>query len=134
MILIAKKFSLLIDASLSAAGAPPALSGIIVALIVLAPESIAALQVAKRNLLKKSVNLALGSALATIGLTIPAVAVTSLLLGKPLQMGLNQRDIVLLVLTLFVSVLTFGTGRTNVLSGLGHLVIFATFLELVFLP
>jgi Ca2+:H+ antiporter len=84
--------------------------------------------------LQKSLNLALGSSLATIGLTIPAVAFTNIFLDKTLELGLSSRDSLLLALTLFLSLLTFGTGRTNILAGLVHLVVFATFLFLVFIP
>jgi Ca2+:H+ antiporter len=72
--------------------------------------------------------------LATIGLTIPAVAITNVFLGKQIEIGLTQRDTLLLALTLFLSLLTFGSGRTNILAGLVHLVVFATFLLLVFVP
>ena len=83
---------------------------------------------------KRVLNLALGSSLATIGLTIPAVAITNVFIGKQIEIGLSGRDTLLLGLTLFLSLLTFGTGRTNILSGLVHLVVFATFLFLVFVP
>lgn len=79
-------------------------------------------------------NLALGSSLATIGLTIPAVAVTEIVLGKQIELGLSARDALLLALTLFLSGLTFASGRTNILAGLIHLVVFAIFLFLVFIP
>jgi Ca2+:H+ antiporter len=134
VILIAKKFAAIMELALAYVGAPGPLGGIIVATIVLTPESIAAVRAARANVLQKSVNLALGSALATIGLTIPAVAVTALVLNNEIVLGLSARDTVLLALTLFMSLLTFGTGRTNMLSGFVHLVVFATFLFLVFVP
>jgi Ca2+:H+ antiporter len=134
VVLLAKKFSLVVDAGAAAIGAPPAFAGVVVALLILLPESVAALSAARKNDLQKSINLALGSSLATIGLTIPAVSEATYLLGKPLVLGLNPRDTVLLVMTMIVSIMTFGTGRTNILSGLIHLVIFATFLMLVFVP
>jgi Ca2+:H+ antiporter len=89
---------------------------------------------AQRDALQKSLNLALGSSLATIGLTVPAVAMTNVVLGRQLTLGLSQRDTLLLALTLFLSLLTFGSGRTNVLAGLVHLIVFATFVFLVFVP
>ncbi len=89
---------------------------------------------ARRNELQKSLNLALGSSLATIGLTIPAVAITNIFLGNQIELGLSARDTLLLALTLFLSLLTFGSGWTNILAGLVHLVVFATFLFLVFIP
>jgi Ca2+:H+ antiporter len=103
-------------------------------MVVLAPESITAVRAAQRDVLQKSLNLALGSSLATIGLTIPAVAVTNIIIGKQIELGLSARDALLLALTLFLSLITFGSGRTNILAGLVHLVVFATFLFLVFIP
>jgi Ca2+:H+ antiporter len=134
VILIAKKFALILEIGLSRMGAPQAVAGIIIAIVVLAPESITAVRAALRNELQKSLNLALGSSLATIGLTIPAVAITNVFLGKQIEIGLSERDALLLALTLFLSLLTFGSGRTNILAGLVHLVVFATFLFLVFIP
>ncbi|HEX4411077.1 MAG TPA: ionic transporter y4hA [Xanthobacteraceae bacterium] len=134
VILLAKKFAVLLEIGLNHAGAPPAAAGIIIAMIVLAPESITAVRAAQRNKLQQSLNLALGSSLATIGLTIPAVAVTNIVLDKQIEIGLSSRDSLLLALTLFLSVLTFASGRTNILAGLVHLVVFATFLFLVFVP
>jgi Ca2+:H+ antiporter len=134
VILLAKKFAVILETGLNHVGAPPAVAGIIIAMVVLAPESIAAVQAALRNMLQKSLNLALGSSLATIGLTIPAVGVTNIILGKDIQIGVSARDTLLLALTLFLSLLTFGSGRTNILVGLVHLVVFATFVFLVFIP
>ena len=104
------------------------------ALLVLLPEGVAALAAARKNELQKSVNLALGSALATIGLTIPAVALAAYLLDKTLVLGLAPRETVLLVMTFILSMLTFGTGLTNVLFGMVHLIVFAVFLFMVFVP
>jgi Ca2+:H+ antiporter len=134
VILLAKKFSLVIDAATAAIGAPPAFAGVVVALLILLPESVAAVAAARKNELQKSINLALGSSVATIGLTIPAVAVAAYLLDKQLVLGLNQQNIVLLLLTFVLSMLTFGTGRTNMLFGLVHLVVFAVFVFMVFVP
>ena len=134
VILIAKKFAIILELGLSHIGAPQAVAGIIIAMVVLTPESITAVRAARRNELQKSLNLALGSSLATIGLTIPAVAITNIFLGKQIELGLSARDTLLLALTLFLSLLTFGSGRTNILAGLVHLVVFATFLFLVFIP
>ena len=115
-------------------GAPTAFAGIVVALLILLPESVAAIAAARKNDLQKSINLALGSSLATIGLTIPAVAVAAFALDKTLILGLDDREIVLLLLTFLLSMLTFGTGRTNILFGLLHLVVFAVYVFLVFVP
>jgi Ca2+:H+ antiporter len=134
VVLLAKKFSLVVDFATARIGAPPAFAGILVALLILLPESVAAIAAARGNDLQKSINLALGSSLATIGLTIPAVAVVAYVLDKQLVLGLNVQDMVLLVLTFILSMLTFVTGRTNILFGLVHLVVFAVFLFLVFVP
>ena len=115
-------------------GAPKAVVGIAIATLVLLPESLAALRAAGANRLQTSLNLALGSALASIGLTIPAVAVVAIILGQRLDLGLNMKDTVLLALTLFAGVITLGTGRTTVLQGMVHLIIFATFLFLAIVP
>jgi Ca2+:H+ antiporter len=134
VVLLAKKFSLVVDFGTAFIGAPPAFAGVLVALLILLPESVAAVAAARKNELQKSINLALGSSLATIGLTIPAVAVAAFVMDKQLVLGLNAQDMVLLVLTFAVSMLTLGTGRTNVVFGLVHLVVFAVFVLLVFVP
>lgn len=134
VVLLAKKFSLVVDVATAMIGAPPAFAGVLVALLILLPESVAAIAAARKNDLQKSINLALGSSLATIGLTIPAVAVAGYVLDKPLVLGLNAQDMVLLLLTFFLSMLTFGTGRTNILFGLVHVVVFAVYVFLVFVP
>jgi Ca2+:H+ antiporter len=134
VVLLAKKFSLVVDFATARIGAPPAFAGVLVALLILLPESVAAIAAARKNDLQKSINLALGSSLATIGLTIPAVAVAAYALDKQLVLGLNAQEIVLLILTFVLSMLTFGTGRTNILFGLVHVVVFAVFLFLVFVP
>jgi Ca2+:H+ antiporter len=134
VVLLAKKFSQVVDASAALIGAPPAFAGILVALLILMPEGVAAVAAARRNDLQKSINLALGSSLATIGLTIPAVAVAAYELDKQLVLGLPPQDMVLLALTLLLGLMTLGSGRTNILFGLVHLVVFAIFMFLVFVP
>ena len=134
VVLLAKKFSIVVDAAAAAIGAPPAFAGLVVALLILLPESVAAVEAARNNQLQKSINLALGSSLATIGLTIPAVAAAAYALDKQLVLGLNQQNTVLLVLTFILSMLTFGTGRTNILFGLVHMVVFVVFVFMVFVP
>jgi Ca2+:H+ antiporter len=98
------------------------------------PEGYAAIRAARRNRLQTSLNLTLGSALASIGFTIPAVAIISLLTGWTLTLGLDPKEMVLLVLSLFVATLTLNTGRTTVLQGAVHLVIFAVYLFTVLVP
>ena len=107
---------------------PESVVGIVIAGLVLLPEGLAALRAAQANRLQTSLNLALGSALASIGLTIPAVAALSIALGRQLELGLSGKEQILLALTLVVGVITLGTGRTTVLQGIVHLVIFAAFL------
>ena len=114
--------------------APKAVVGIVIAALVLLPEGLAALKAAHANRLQTSLNLALGSALASIGLTIPAVAVVSIALRQPLDLGLGMKEVVLLAVTLLVGVVTLGTGRTTVLQGIVHLAIFAAFLFLAVVP
>jgi Ca2+:H+ antiporter len=111
-----------------------AIVGAVIALLILLPESLGAIKAATRNALQTSLNGALGSALATIGLTVPAVATVSLATGRQITLGLSDRDTVLLLLTLVLSLVSFGTGRTNVLTGLVHLVVFATFIFLLIVP
>ena len=134
VVLLAKKFSLVVDAATAAIGAPPAFAGVVVALLILLPESVSAVDAARKNDLQKSINLALGSSLATIGLTVPAVAVAAYALDKQLVLGLSEQNMVELFLTFMLSMLTFGTGRTNILFGLVHMVVFAIFVLLVFVP
>jgi len=134
VIVIAEQFAKVMEVGVEEVGAPQAVVGIVIALVVMAPESITAVRAARRDMLQKSLNVALGSSLATIGMTVPAVAITNVVLGKQLALGLSQRDTLLLALTLFLSILTFGTGRTNILSGLIHLLVFVTFVFLIFVP
>jgi Ca2+:H+ antiporter len=134
VVVLAKLFAIEVNAGVAAVGAPPGVSGVIIAFIVLLPESIAAVRAASRDNLQKSLNLVLGSSLATIGLTIPAIAAANIILQKPLVLGLDPRDMAMVMMTLAASILTFGTGRTNVLFGFLHLVIFGTFLFFAFVP
>ena len=134
VVLLAKKLSGPLDSAIAAAGMPKAVVGVVIATIVLLPESLAAIRSAVRNRLQNSLNLALGSAIASIGLTIPAVAVVSLVIDMRVVLGLSSANMTLLALTLFASVLTLGTGRTTVLQGASHLVIFAVFLLLAAEP
>lgn len=131
---LAKQLSPTIEAGVAALGAPKAVIGIAIALLVLLPETWAAVRAARADRLQTSMNLALGSALASIGLTIPAVVLASVLLDLPLVLGLAPKDIVLLTLTFLVSTITLATGRTNVMQGAVHLVLFAAFLFLALVP
>lgn len=131
---LAKTLSPSIESVLRSVGAPKSAVGIAIAMLVLLPESFAAMRAALANRLQISFNLALGSALASIGLTIPAVAFVSIVFGLPLSLGLDPVGLVLLALTLIVSVLTLATGRTTLLQGVVHLVIFAAYLFLTLVP
>ncbi|WP_231714923.1 calcium:proton antiporter [Enhydrobacter aerosaccus] len=134
VVLLAKMLSYPLDEAIQAAGLPRAVVGVIIAAIVLLPEGIASVRAALVNRLQNSINLVLGSALASIGLTIPVVAGVSLLLGKQLALGLTPESMILLALTLFVGTLTLGTGRTTLLHGMIHLGIFGAFLLLSIVP
>jgi len=134
VVLLAEALAHPVEAAVAAAGLPEALVGVAIALVVLMPEGTAALNAARGNRLQTSLNLALGSALASISLTIPTVAILSLAMGERLILGLAAEHIVLLVLSLFVATLTLATGRTTVLHGGIHLVIFAAFVTLAAVP
>lgn len=131
---LAKALAPNIRQAVEAASAPHAVIGIAIALMVLLPETWAAVRAAQHNRMQTSLNLALGSALATIGLTIPAVAVTSILLGLPLDLGLPPKEIALLALTLLVGTMTLSRGSATVMQGAVHLVLFAVFLFLAIVP
>lgn len=131
---LAKVLSPHIEQAVVAAGVPHAVVGIAVALMVLLPETWAAAQAAMRNRLQTSFNLALGSALATIGLTIPVVVTTAMLLNMPLALGLPPKEITLLALTLFISAMTLARGHATVLQGAVHLSLFAVYVFLAIVP
>jgi len=134
VVLLAKTLSPALEKAVADAGLPHAFVGVVIAAVVLLPEGMAAVGAARANLLQTSLNLALGSALASIGLTIPAVAVVSLWMDQPLALGLAPEEMVLLILTLFISTVTLATGRTTILQGAVHLVIFGVFLFLSAVP
>lgn len=134
VVLLAETLAHPVEVAVARAGLPDALVGVAIALVVVISEGTAALRAARSNRVQTSLNLALGSALASICLTIPAVAVLSLVLGQKLVLGLEAEHIVLLVLSLFVGTLTLATGRTTVLHGGIHLVIFAAFVILAAVP
>ncbi|MER7928321.1 MULTISPECIES: ionic transporter y4hA [unclassified Streptomyces] len=131
---LAKGVSPTIESGVEAAGLHHAVVGVIIALLVLLPETIAALRSARRDRVQTSLNLALGSAMASIGLTIPAVALASIWLSGPLVLGLGSTHMVLLALTVVVSSLTVVPGRATPLQGGVHLVLFAAYLELAINP
>jgi Ca2+:H+ antiporter len=131
---LAKSLAPSIESGVRVASLPRGVVGIAIALLVLMPETLAATRAALRNRMQTSFNLALGSALATIGLTIPVVAAASLMLALPLALGLPPKETALLALTLLITVMTLASGRATVLQGAVHLVLFAVFLFLAIVP
>jgi Ca2+:H+ antiporter len=134
IVLLSKKFGILVDESIEILSAPKALGGVLIALLVLAPEGLAAFRAAASNHLQRAVNICLGSALATISLTVPAVVIIALLTGTHLVLGLERAELIMLALTLVISIMTFSGPRTNVLQGIVLLTIFAVYIILIFDP
>jgi len=134
VVLLAKSLSPVLEGAVRAADLPLSLVGVAIALLVLLPEGLTALRSAARNNLQAALNLTLGSVLACVGLTIPAVAVVALATGQPLHLGLDAAMTVLLATTFLMLAITLNTGRTTVLEGMVHLSIFAAFLLFSFLP
>jgi Ca2+:H+ antiporter len=134
VVLMAEKFAIPLDNSVERFGIPQAFGGALIAALVLAPEGLGAIRATLNNHLQRSVNILLGSVLATIGLTIPAVLTIGLITRRSVVLGVQGGNFPLLLLTLAVSVVTFTSGKTNVLQGCVHLEHFAVFLMLIFLP
>lgn len=131
---LAKTLSPAISSAVSGAGLPRAVVGVVIALLVLMPETVSALRAARKNRLQTSLNLALGSALATIGLTIPVVACLVVLFDLPLELGVAPADLALLALTLLITSMTMAAARATVLQGAVHLIVFAAWLFLAMVP
>lgn len=134
VVLLAEHLAPELEHLIERAGAPKEIAGVIIAVIILLPEGISALKAALQNKLQTSLNLSLGSALASIGLTIPSVAVVSLVTGLPLALGIDEEYMVLFILSLFINVLSLGTGRTSILHGIVLLITFVIYLMLVIIP
>jgi Ca2+:H+ antiporter len=134
VVALAKTLSPGIEVAVSALSAPPSVVGVAISLLVLLPETLAAFRAAVRNRMQTSLNLALGSALATIGLTIPTIAAAAIFADLPLTLGLPAKEAAMLALTLVISVVTLAGGRATVLHGSVHLVVFAVFLFLSIVP
>jgi Ca2+:H+ antiporter len=134
VVLLAKTLAPTIETGVAEIGAPKSLVGIIIATVILVPEGVAAIRAAQKNRLQTSLNLALGSALASIGLTIPAVAVVSISTGFSVTLGIDTKSTLLLLLSLFTIMLSFGTGRTTVLQGVVLLILFAVYLFTTIVP
>ena len=134
IVLLSKPLAKVIDYGIAALGAPVALGGLLVALIVFMPEGMTALRAALDNQLQRSINLCLGAATSTIGLTVPAILGIGIATGKPMILGLDPSSVTLLVLTLLLSTLTFSGPRTTILEGSVHLVLFLVYIVLIFSP
>ena len=134
VIILAEKFAIPLDNCIERFGFPQALGGAIIAALVFTPEALASVRAATQNRLQRSVNILHGSVLASIGLTIPSVLIIGMMTNRPIVLGIEGGNLPLLVLTLGASIVTFGSGKTNVLQGCVHLVLFAVFLLLIFYP
>ena len=134
VILLAEKFAIPLDNSIEKFGMPQEFGGAMIAALVLTPEGIGAVQATLRNQLQRSINILLGSVLATIGLTIPAVLTISLITKRPVILGVHGGNLPLLLLTLGVCVVTFTSRKTNILQGCVHLLLFGVFVLLLFAP
>lgn len=134
IVILAKSLATVLDFGIASLGAPVALGGILIAMVVFTPECIAALRAITTNQLQRAINLCLGAAASTLGLTVPAVLVIGLITGQPVVLGLSGTNMVILAMTLLLSTLTFTGTRTTMLEGAVHLSVFFVFLVLVFSP
>ena len=132
IVLLSKKMALLVDHGISTLNGPQALGGFLIAILVLAPEGLAAIKSALGNQLQRTINIALGSSLSTIGLTIPALMVISIITGHTIELGLDEANLFLLLITILVTVINFVGTKTNVLCGIVHLVLFFTYVVFMF--
>ena len=134
VVLLADALAPGVQAAARAAGLPQEFVGVVIAVLVLLPEGTSAVRAARDDRIQNSLNLALGSAIQSTGLTIPAIALLSAVRGVPIDLGLAPEHVVLLAVTLFISTLTLSTGRTTTLQGAVHLVIFVVFLLIAAVP
>jgi Ca2+:H+ antiporter len=132
VVYLAEKLAPPVDYVVETMGKPAALAGLTMAILVATPEIIGAVRAALRNNLQRSMNIFLGSVLSTIGLTIPAIIVISEVTQHPIRLGLEHTDLLLFVLTLALCMVTFSSGRTNILQGGVHLILFVAYLFLIF--
>jgi Ca2+:H+ antiporter len=132
LVVLSKKLAFPIDHGIEVLGFPHALGGFLVAVLILSPEALGAARAALNNQLQRSINILLGSVLATISLTIPAVLIIGMLTGEHIVLGLTGEETVMLMATLLVSILTFASGRTNVLQGAVHILLFLAYVMLIF--
>jgi Ca2+:H+ antiporter len=134
IVLLAHYLAIVIDYGVATTGAPVALGGVLIAIIVFTPESITAVKAALNNEMQRAINLCLGAFVSTVGLTVPAVLVIGLVTGKQVTMGISAIETVLFIVTAALSMLTFNGQRTSALQGLMHIVLFAIFGLLLFNP
>jgi Ca2+:H+ antiporter len=134
VVLLAKGVSPFIQDAVAGIGAPSALVGVIVAAIVLMPEGMTAVRAARDDQLQTSINLALGSGVASIGLTVPTVSLVAWYTDSPMALGVTPGGAVLLALSFMMALITYGTGRASLLSGVVHLLLLATWLFLIVVP
>lgn len=132
VIYLVEKLAVLLDHGLETLGAPPAFGALVVASLVLAPEGLGGIQAALANRMQRAVNILLGSVLATLALTIPAVVIIGLVHNTNVILGLDQIEQAMLLLTLFVSTITYTSGRTNVLQGAVHIMLLLAYLMFIF--
>ena len=134
IVLLAKSLAVILDHGIAALGAPSALGGVLIAAIVFTPEAISALKAIARNELQRAINLCLGAATSTVGLTVPVILTIGLLTGQTVVLGLKPTEMTLLAVTLVLSMQTFSGLRTTMLEGAVHLVVFFVYLVLIFSP
>lgn len=134
VVLLSKKLSPTIESIVMSLGAPKSLVGVIIALVILLPEGLAAIKAVRQDRLQTSLNLALGSALASIGLTIPAVAIVCMFTGMKINLGIDEKSSLLMIVALFIISISFNTNKTNIQQGIVLLVIFATYLFTTVVP
>jgi Ca2+:H+ antiporter len=134
IIILSKSLAKLLDHGIETTGAPKALGGVVIAMLVFAPEGISALNAARTDRLTRAINLCLGSVASTLGLTVPAVLAISLYTGQSVLLGLPPSSMVMLVATLILGGMTFSSSRTTMLDGAVHLSLFAVFVVLIFSP
>jgi Ca2+:H+ antiporter len=134
IVILAKSLAKLLDQGIAALGAPTALGGIIIAMIVFTPEGISALKAVAANQLTRAINLCLGAATSTLGLTVPAILIIGMSTGQSVVLGLSSANMVLLAVSLVLNTLTFSGTRTTMLEGAMHLSLFLVYLVLIFSP
>lgn len=134
IVILAKSLAKLLDHGIAAIGAPSALGGIVIAMIVFTPEGISAMKAVAANQLTRAINLCLGAATSTLGLTVPAVLLIGLMTGQPVVLGVSAANMILLAVTLILNTLTFSGTRTTMLEGAVHLSLFLVYFLLVFSP